>query len=123
MDPSDAARLFIIIRSLADEPAGFEPVILHFDAKYRVSFIAELFGEKGRVAGRGGRRCRQAQESSEAALYGADLLKMHATETRFADRLGHTYFIPGATISGSRSRLRSTTKSFRVRSVRSTAID
>ena len=34
----------LVIQSPSDRPAAFEPVVLHFDAKYRVNLFTELFG-------------------------------------------------------------------------------
>jgi predicted component of viral defense system (DUF524 family) len=67
----------LIISAPPGEPASFEPMVMHFDAKYRVSFIEELLGKSNELA-----NDEVAFPSSgtieKKGVLRADLLKMHA---------------------------------------------
>ena len=56
----------IVVSSEAGEAALFEPVVLHFDAKYRLSFLEEVFGGETPEAG------DAAGESRSATACGHD---------------------------------------------------
>ena len=84
----------IIIRSLADESAAFEPVILHFDAKYRVSFITELFGQPDELPDSDDPVSTAVGVKRGGALR-ADLLKMHAYRDAIRRSSGAYVLYPG----------------------------
>lgn len=79
-----------------DEQAGFEPVVLHFDAKYRVDFVKELFGTEGDL---GNEEVGGAAPSSPVLSRGgalrSDLLKMHAYRDAIRRTAGAYVLYPG----------------------------
>ena len=82
----------LIIAPAEEEPARFEPLILHFDAKYRVDVIDELFGHSdgsedavGKVVENGSRRKVRRD----------DLLKMHAYRDAIHRSAGAYVLYPG----------------------------
>jgi predicted component of viral defense system (DUF524 family) len=83
----------LIISAHHDEPAAFEPIVLHFDAKYRVNFKAELFGLGDEIIDDcGGLAGDELQR--EGALR-ADLLKMHAYRDAIRRSAGAYVIYPG----------------------------
>ncbi|WP_230956647.1 nuclease domain-containing protein [Burkholderia cepacia] len=66
----------LLISPTNDEPSPFEPIALHFDAKYRVDFVREIFGADNEEESAAG------SESPTRLQRGGplrdDLLKMHA---------------------------------------------
>jgi predicted component of viral defense system (DUF524 family) len=78
----------LFISAPQEEPAPFEPVILHFDAKYRVNNLVEIFGETdtendGGVSG------------NPASVLRDDLLKMHAYRDAIRRSAGAFVLYPG----------------------------
>lgn len=77
------------------EYAAFEPVLLHFDAKYRVDFVEQLFG--------GSERVDDLSESDGAETEGLvrggarrdDLLKMHSYRDAIRRTAGAYVLYPG----------------------------
>lgn len=81
----------IVVRPGPGETASFEPVVLHFDAKYRVDFISDLFGREDEV---------QAEESKgtdgkKGTALRHDLLKMHAYRDAIRRSVGAYVLYPG----------------------------
>lgn len=78
------------------EAAGFESIILHFDAKYRVDFASELFGSGDEVVGDTyeTRSDADAQPIRGGALR-ADLLKMHSYRDAIRRSAGAYVLYPG----------------------------
>jgi uncharacterized protein len=82
----------LIIKPAEQEAAGFEPVILHFDAKYRVNAIQELFGQADLP------ELKEVEESDGWKRVGAkrtDLLKMHAYRDAIRRSAGAYVLYPG----------------------------
>ncbi len=84
----------LIISPSIDEPAVFEPVILHFDAKYRVNFVAELFGQAGELVDLDDSATR-TDELRRGGVVRADLLKMHAYRDAIRRSAGAYVLYPG----------------------------
>jgi predicted component of viral defense system (DUF524 family) len=84
----------IIIRAVAGDSDVFEPVVLHFDAKYRVSFVAELFGQEGELLGAEEPTSPDFSVKRGGALR-ADLLKMHAYRDAIRRTSGAYVLYPG----------------------------
>jgi len=83
----------LIISAHRDEPAGFEPIVLHFDAKYRVNLKAELFGLGDEIAD-DDVALHEDELQREGALR-ADLLKMHAYRDAIRRSAGAYVIYPG----------------------------
>ncbi len=82
----------LIIEPSPYEIARFEPVILHFDAKYRVNAIKELFGTDDEQA------LDEEESDQRAERLGAkrsDLLKMHAYRDAIRRSAGAYVLYPG----------------------------
>ena len=84
----------LFIRPAQSEPAAFEPVVVHFDAKYRVDFTNELFGIGDELA--------DAKEvvsgewdSNRGGPLRSDLLKMHAYRDAIRRSAGAYVIYPG----------------------------
>ena len=78
-----------------DERAGFEPVVLHFDAKYRVDFVDQLFGSADDL---GNAEIDGATTTGALGRGGAvrsDLLKMHAYRDAIRRTAGAYVLYPG----------------------------
>ena len=75
------------------ESAGFEPVVLHFDAKYRVDFVEQLFGAADDLGD------AEIEDASGALLQGgalrSDLLKMHSYRDAIRRTAGAYVLYPG----------------------------
>lgn len=83
----------LVITAAATEPAGFAPVVLHFDAKYRIERIVQLFGE-----GSAGEEVATQEEDSAIRREGAtreDLLKMHSYRDAIRRSAGAFVLYPG----------------------------
>lgn len=90
----------LIISAPSDEPAAFEPVLLHFDAKYRVNQIVELFGDVDAQE-----HVDQAAASAELKRSGAlrdDLLKMHSYRDAIRRSAGAFVLYPGDDVPSNR---------------------
>jgi hypothetical protein len=79
----------IYIRPGSDEPAKFEPVVLHFDAKYRLNFLSELFGSDEP------NQLQSGKSSPPAEPVRDDLLKMHAYRDAIRRSVGAYVIYPG----------------------------
>src|SRR5213078_3995902 len=66
-----------------NETAKFDPVVLHFDAKYRLTVLEDLFGESEETL----------VAASEAQR--SDLLKMHAYRDAIRRSVGAFVLYPG----------------------------
>lgn len=84
----------LIISASTEEPALFEPVVLHFDAKYRVNFIAELFGQGDDIVD-SDEPTPAADEAKRGGARRADLLKMHAYRDAIRRSAGAYVLYPG----------------------------
>lgn len=84
----------IIISAADDEPATFEPIVLSFDAKYRVEQIAELFGQADDIANRDDPAASEDEMRRGGALR-TDLLKMHAYRDAIHRSAGAYVLYPG----------------------------
>jgi predicted component of viral defense system (DUF524 family) len=84
----------LLIYPAADESAAFEPVALHFDAKYRVDFVQQLFGnESETITGKGVDKL--AAELVRGGPRRDDLLKMHAYRDAIRRTAGAYVLYPG----------------------------
>jgi hypothetical protein len=78
-----------------DERAGFEPIVLHFDAKYRVDFVDQLFGAADELAtGEVDDNTTTGTQRRGGALR-SDLLKMHAYRDAIRRTAGAYVLYPG----------------------------
>jgi hypothetical protein len=84
----------LIIRSASEDVDGFEPVMLHFDAKYRVAFVKELFGDSDELADGDGDELPRSTVKRGSALR-ADLLKLHAYRDAIHRSSGAYVLYPG----------------------------
>lgn len=79
----------LIVRPVADSPSGSDPVLLHFDAKYRVSGLVDVFGAVDEST---------STNAADAARFGVlrdDLLKMHAYRDAIHRSAGAYVIYPG----------------------------
>lgn len=82
----------LVISPAEGEPASFEPIVLHFDAKYRVDFVKEIFGTNEEADS------SVLQEPTGLERGGAlrvDLLKMHAYRDAIHRTAGAYVLYPG----------------------------
>ena len=79
------------INPVATEPAGFPPIWLHFDAKYRLDTIYDAFGQVDEV----GNDLEPPNEMSTAQALRSDLLKMHAYRDAIRRSAGAYVLYPG----------------------------
>nr|WP_315596598.1 DUF2357 domain-containing protein [uncultured Cupriavidus sp.] len=87
----------LLISPADEEPSTFEPIALHFDAKYRVDFVKEIFGSDEENVDRS-----QSQSSLErGGALRADLLKMHAYRDAIHRTAGAYVLYPGGDSEGS----------------------
>ena len=84
----------LIIHAARGEPASFEPVVVHFDAKYRVNFKEELFGADGELADDPDLENVRPESRKQGALR-SDLLKMHAYRDAIRRSAGAYVIYPG----------------------------
>jgi predicted component of viral defense system (DUF524 family) len=82
----------LIIRPSDGETATFEPIILHFDAKYRVNAIEELFGQADTSDGE---EIDQTNGPKRSGAKRDDLLKMHAYRDAIRRSAGAYVLYPG----------------------------
>ncbi|MFL9895672.1 DUF2357 domain-containing protein [Paraburkholderia sp. RL17-381-BIF-C] len=75
------------------EPATFEPIAVHFDAKYRVEFVKEVFGLDDEEEGAGSLQAPAGLERGGALR--TDLLKMHAYRDAIRRTAGAYVLYPG----------------------------
>jgi uncharacterized protein len=76
------------------ELAAFEPIVLHFDAKYRVDFASELFGANAEVVD--STQVEQAgSQGHRGGALRADLLKMHSYRDAIRRSAGAYVLYPG----------------------------
>jgi predicted component of viral defense system (DUF524 family) len=91
----------LVISAQEGESAGFEPIVLLFDAKYKVDFASELFGTADEVA---------IPDSVDVRLgrgvLRSDLLKMHAYHDAIRRAAGAYVLYPGAEDPGKRESFR-----------------
>lgn len=83
----------LLISPAEDELAIFEPIAVHFDAKYRVDFLREIFGSDTEASD-----SDVSQAPSELERGGplrADLLKMHAYRDAIRRTAGAYILYPG----------------------------
>jgi len=84
----------LIIKAPEEEAAAFEPIVLHFDAKYRVNFITELFGQSDDLV-----NTDEVESSGPDMRRGGalrtDLLKMHAYRDAIRRSAGAYVIYPG----------------------------
>jgi predicted component of viral defense system (DUF524 family) len=78
-----------------DEPSLFEPVYVHFDAKYRVNQLTELFGDEGDIVS-GEEQEESARQESRGSVKRDDLLKMHAYRDAIRRSAGAYVIYPGS---------------------------
>ncbi|WP_412022788.1 DUF2357 domain-containing protein [Burkholderia cepacia] len=88
----------LLISPANDEPSPFEPIAIHFDAKYRVDFVKEIFGADSEE------EVISRSESSTQLVRGgalrADLLKMHAYRDAIHRTAGAYVLYPGGDDEG-----------------------
>lgn len=84
----------LLIGPAEGESAAFEPIVLHFDAKYRVEFLKEIFGAGDDVEEDAGVQQRPVSLMRGGALR-ADLLKMHAYRDAIRRTAGAYVLYPG----------------------------
>ena len=86
----------LIISTASDEPAGFEPVVLHFDAKYRVNMIAEILrAERKNEVSDADEPAPLSEGMGRGSALRADLLKMHAYRDAIRRSAGAYVLYPG----------------------------
>ncbi len=78
-----------------DERASFEPVVLHFDAKYRVDFVKELFGSDSDLGNEEADGATTTGRLSRGGAVRSDLLKMHAYRDAIRRTAGAYVLYPG----------------------------
>jgi uncharacterized protein len=78
-----------------DEHAGFEPVALHFDAKYRVDFVDQLFGSADDLANAVSDAESPTDDTRRGGAVRSDLLKMHAYRDAIRRTAGAYVLYPG----------------------------
>lgn len=88
----------LLIGPAEGEPATFEPIALHFDAKYRVDFVKEIFGASEDEEDTGTLQTSAKLERGGAVR--ADLLKMHAYRDAIRRTAGAYVLYPGGDDEG-----------------------
>lgn len=83
----------LLISPAEGETATFEPIALHFDAKYRVEFVKEIFGTD--EAGEESDVLQAATGLERGGVLRADLLKMHAYRDAIRRTAGAYVLYPG----------------------------
>ncbi|EDT37246.1 conserved hypothetical protein [Burkholderia ambifaria MEX-5] len=88
----------LLISPADDEPSPFEPIALHFDAKYRVDFVREIFGadneEDSAASSKSPVRLERGGPLRD------DLLKMHAYRDAIHRTAGAYVLYPGGDDEG-----------------------
>lgn len=92
----------LIVTAPEGERAAFEPVVLHFDAKYRVDFVSELFGFGDEIVNTDELPPLEPELQRGSALR-ADLLKMHAYRDAIRRSAGAYVLFPGSDDPSSRA--------------------
>lgn len=82
----------LVVRAADDEPSFMEPVILHFDAKYKVTFLRELFGGEADLVDV---EADAPERVSRGGALRVDLLKMHAYRDAIRRSAGAFILYPG----------------------------
>ena len=82
------------ISSSSGEIAKFDPVLLHFDAKYRLQMLEDLFGRDDELAERSNTDSDLQPIDKEIAVR-SDLLKMHAYRDAIRRSAGAYVIYPG----------------------------
>lgn len=88
----------LLISPADDEPSFFEPIALHFDAKYRVDFVREIFGTDSEEANTSDLEPVSRLEPS--GVLREDLLKMHAYRDAIHRTAGAYVLYPGGDDEG-----------------------
>ncbi|RQZ58470.1 DUF2357 domain-containing protein [Burkholderia sp. Bp9004] len=88
----------LLISPADDEPSSFEPIAVHFDAKYRVDFVREIFGTDSEEANASG--SDSVSRSERGGVLRDDLLKMHAYRDAIHRTAGAYVLYPGADDEG-----------------------
>lgn len=89
----------LLISPAEDELSTFEPVVLHFDAKYRVDFVREIFGTDEEEDSNSSEPTTRLERGGALR---ADLLKMHAYRDAIHRTAGAYVLYPGGDDEGSR---------------------
>lgn len=84
----------LLISPAKDELAIFEPIAIHFDAKYRVDFVQEIF-EGGAEPNSDNDALQAPNELERGGPLRADLLKMHAYRDAIRRTAGAYILYPG----------------------------
>lgn len=84
----------LLISPADGEPAVFEPIALHFDAKYRVEFVNEIFGNEGEDLS----DSQPLPHLERGGALRADLLKMHAYRDAIQRTAGAYVLYPGGDV-------------------------
>ncbi|WP_081060646.1 DUF2357 domain-containing protein [Burkholderia territorii] len=87
----------LLISPADDEPSSFEPIALHFDAKYRVDFVREIFGTDSEEANTSG---LEPLWLERGRVLREDLLKMHAYRDAIHRTAGAYVLYPGGDDEG-----------------------
>ncbi|AMP39010.1 hypothetical protein CJO78_00040 [Ralstonia solanacearum] len=82
----------LLISPADGEPATFEPIALHFDAKYRVDFVKEIFGTNEEE---NADTLQELTGLERGGVLRADLLKMHAYRDAIHRTAGAYVLYPG----------------------------
>jgi predicted component of viral defense system (DUF524 family) len=85
--------LSLWIGPVEGSPAPFEPVWIHFDAKYRVESITKLFGDSDQSE-----VVKETEEERQGKTRRADLLKMHAYRDAIRRSAGAYVIYPGSAV-------------------------
>jgi len=88
----------LLISPADDEPSSFEPIALHFDAKYRVDFVREIFGTDSEQTDTSGSESPTRLE--RGGVLREDLLKMHAYRDAIHRTAGAYVLYPGGDDEG-----------------------
>jgi uncharacterized protein len=83
------------IKQAAGELVSFEPVVLHFDAKYRVDFVEELFGFADELGNADVDDAASEGTLRRGGVMRSDLLKMHAYRDAIRRTAGAYVLYPG----------------------------
>ena len=93
----------LIVSAAPVEAAAFEPIVLHFDAKYRVDKLVELFGDGDSIDSSPDEIPADERTIRKGALRD-DLLKMHAYRDAIRRSAGAYVLYPGDDISSNQLR-------------------
>lgn len=93
----------LLIRPADSESSSFEPIALHFDAKYRVDFVSEIFGAD---EDEGSNAPDTPTNLERGGALRADLLKMHAYRDAIHRTAGAYVLYPGGDSEAERGQYR-----------------